>query len=67
MKTDLPSVQNTNRMPIVSEGETDVQVHPVPGRTAPLPPGPTMSPQDRQEARMRTNVSRELEKLGFNK
>jgi len=48
-------------MPIVSEGESDVQIIPVPSGP------PTMSPPQRQEARMRTNISRELEALGFKK
>jgi len=61
MNTKLPSVSNTRRMPIVSEGESDVQIIPVPSGP------PTMSPPQRQEARMRTNISRELEALGFKK
>ncbi len=61
MNTKLPSVKNTRKVNIVSEGEADVQI--ITG-TVPDNPPPV---RQRQETRMRSNISRELEALGFKK
>ena len=63
MNTPLPSKSNTQRVLAPSEGAQDVipGVHEVPDGTHPFPVGRA------QESRMRSNISRELEALGFGK
>ena len=59
MTTRLPTRDNTKPIPSDTEGETDVRI-------IPTTRGP-MAPAVRQESRMRSNVSRELDALGFGK
>lgn len=61
MNTKLPSVSNTRRVVIPAEGAEDAIPGVVPTTKHPFPVA------QRQEERMRTNISRELGRLGLDK